>query len=119
MKKNILIIFLIASNVLLSQTTVTKKLGDFYKIKVYNGINVELIKSNESIILVTSAYHMLRAKRLFENEGINVIPYKVDFSSHNNKLITIIDFLPTAENLVKTEKGLRELLGRSFYYIFY
>ena len=79
----------------------------------------ELIKSNKSIILVTSAFHMLRAKKLFENEGINVIPYKVDFSGHNNKLITIIDFLPTAENLAKTEKGLRELLGRSFYYIFY
>ena len=53
MKKKILIIFLIASNVLFSQTTVTKKLVDFYKIKVYNGINVELIKSKEHKIEAT------------------------------------------------------------------
>jgi hypothetical protein len=53
MKKNSLIVFLIVSNVLFSQTTVTKKLGDFYKIKVYNGINVELIRSKEHKIEVT------------------------------------------------------------------
>ena len=53
----------------------------------------ELINSSKSIILVTSAYHMLRAKRLFEKQGFNVIPYKVDYKSKSNKSITIIDFL--------------------------
>ena len=53
MKKYILINFLVLSNVLFSQSTVTKKLGDFYKIKVYNGINIELIRSQEYIIEVT------------------------------------------------------------------
>jgi|TARA_B110000914_G_scaffold139577_1_gene122098 hypothetical protein len=38
---------------LFSQSTVTKKLGDFYKIKVYNGINIELIRSQEHKIQVT------------------------------------------------------------------
>ena len=53
MKKYILINFLVLSNVLFSQSTVTKKLGDFYKIKVYNGINIELIRSQEHKIEVT------------------------------------------------------------------
>ena len=78
----------------------------------------ELISPSKNIILVTSAYHMYRAKRLFEKQGINVIPYKVDYNSQNNKLITIIDFLPTANSLAKTESGFRELLGRLFYSIF-
>jgi len=77
----------------------------------------ELIKSNESIILVTSAFHMLRAKRLFEKQGINVIPYKVDYKSHGNGLTTIIDFLPNANSLARTENGFRELLGRLFYFL--
>ena len=38
---------------LFSQSTVTKKLGEFYKIKVYNGINIELIRSQEHKIQVT------------------------------------------------------------------
>ena len=53
MKKYILINFLVLSNMLFSQSTVTKKLGDFYKIKVYNGINIELIRSQEHKIQVT------------------------------------------------------------------
>ena len=53
MKKYILINFLVLSNMLFSQSTVTKKLGEFYKIKVYNGINIELIRSQEHKIQVT------------------------------------------------------------------
>ena len=33
----------------------------------------------KKIILVTSAFHMKRAKKIFEREGINVLPYPVDF----------------------------------------
>lgn len=47
MKNNILFLFLLSSCMVVSQTTISKKLGDFQKIKVYNGINLELIKSNE------------------------------------------------------------------------
>lgn len=47
MKKIIPLLFLMISNVLISQTTITKKLGDFKKIKVYNRISLELIRSNE------------------------------------------------------------------------
>ena len=59
----------------------------------------ELISPNKRIILVTSAYHMYRAKKLFEKEGIEVIPYKVDYKTSVIKEINILDFLPSADDL--------------------
>ncbi len=38
-----------------------------------------LVKSNPTIILVTSAFHMPRAKQVFEAAGLNVEPFAVDF----------------------------------------
>ena len=77
----------------------------------------ELISPSKRIILVTSAYHMYRAKKLFEKQGFIVIPYKVDYKSERNKEITIIDFLPSADYLKITEIGFREIVGRFFYLI--
>lgn len=77
----------------------------------------ELISSNKTIILVTSAFHMYRAKYLFEKQGFIVIPYKVDYKTSPNNGIRIIDFLPSARNLELTETGIREIIGRLFYLI--
>jgi len=76
----------------------------------------ELISPSKRIILVTSAYHMYRAQRLFEKQGIEVIPYKVDYKVSRNNEIEIMDFLPDAESLKQTETGIRELIGRLIYY---
>jgi uncharacterized SAM-binding protein YcdF (DUF218 family) len=77
----------------------------------------ELISPSKRIIIVTSAYHVYRAKRLFEKQGFEVIPFKVDYKSERNKEITIIDFLPSADYLKITEIGFREIVGRFFYLI--
>jgi uncharacterized SAM-binding protein YcdF (DUF218 family) len=77
----------------------------------------ELISPNKKIILVTSAYHMYRAKRLFEKQGLIVIPYKVDFKASGNNQVTFMDFLPSAINLELTEIGIREIIGRTYYII--
>ena len=77
----------------------------------------ELINPSKRIILVTSAFHMYRAKKLFEKQGFIVIPYKVDYKSEINKEITIIDLLPSAVNLELTEIGIRETIGRLFYLV--
>ena len=37
----------------LAQTTITKKLVEFSTVKVYNGINLELVKSDENKIIIT------------------------------------------------------------------
>jgi uncharacterized SAM-binding protein YcdF (DUF218 family) len=76
----------------------------------------ELIGPSKRIILVTSAYHMYRAKRLFEKQGFKVIPYKVDYKIGRNKEMVIMDFLPDAESLKRTETGIREFMGRLIYF---
>jgi uncharacterized SAM-binding protein YcdF (DUF218 family) len=75
----------------------------------------ELIKNEKNIILVTSAYHMNRARKLFEKEGFNVNGYKVDYKASKNKVITVMDFLPSSGNLELVEIGIREIIARIFY----
>ena len=77
----------------------------------------ELISPSKRIILVTSAYHMYRAKKLFEKQGFEVITCKVDYKSSRESAITVIDFLPSAGNLEMTETGIREIIGRLYYSI--
>ena len=77
----------------------------------------ELISPNKKIILVTSAFHMYRAKSLFEKQGFKVFPYKVDYKAAGNSTLTIMDFLPSAGNLGMTESGIREVIGRIYYFI--
>ncbi len=76
----------------------------------------ELIGSSKRLILVTSGYHMYRAKLLFEKKEIEVIPYKVDYKVERNKEMVIMDFLPDAESLKRTETGIREFMGRLIYF---
>ena len=77
----------------------------------------ELIGPSKRIILVTSAYHMYRAKNLFEKQGFIVIPAKMDFKSNGNDQVTLMYFLPSANNLELSEIGIREIIGRIFYLI--
>ena len=53
MKNYIITLFLITSTSSFSQKTITKTIDDFYKLKVYNGIRLELFQSNESKIEIS------------------------------------------------------------------
>lgn len=53
MKRILLICVLLLQFSIIAQTTITKNLGDFSIIKVYNGIEVELIKSDEQKLEIT------------------------------------------------------------------
>ena len=77
----------------------------------------ELISPSKRIILVTSAFHMYRAKKVFEKQGLIVIPYKVDYKASDNNQVTFMDFLPSTGNLGSTETGMREVIGRLFYLV--
>lgn len=77
----------------------------------------ELINPSKKIILVTSAFHMYRAQGLFEKQGFEVIPYKVDYKANRNNKNTIMDFLPSATNLELTETSIREIIGRIYYLV--
>lgn len=68
----------------------------------------------QRIVLVTSAFHMSRAKRLFEQAGFVVTPYPVDFRV-DVRAITPMDYLPDARAFWRTDLAVRELLGRGYY----
>jgi len=79
----------------------------------------KLLNSNDvKVILVTSAFHMPRAKKVFEASNIKVIPYAVDFISSHQKL-TFMNFVPSAGALSGTSRFVREMIGRLYYNLKY
>lgn len=77
-----------------------------------------LKKGMSNIILVTSAFHMPRAKRVFEAAGISVSPYPVDFLS-GAKETSFIGFIPSAGAFQETSFFVREVIGRLYYKLKY
>ena len=78
-----------------------------------------LLNTNEiKVILVTSAFHMPRAKKVFVASGIKVIPFAVDYISSEQK-ITFMHFIPSAGSLGATSFAVRELIGRLYYNLKY
>lgn len=70
-----------------------------------------------SILLVTSAFHMPRARKLFEKAGFrSIIPYPVDFRVRQRSM-TLMDFLPDARALLNTDRAIREAIGIAFYLV--
>lgn len=76
----------------------------------------------KKIILVTSAFHMKRSKKVFEREGLSVYPFPVDFRSKGkwsgNNWKDPKKWLPNAKNLSDSSNALREIIGRIFYRTF-
>ncbi len=76
------------------------------------GAVVRMLPASARVLLVTSAYHMARAKKEFEQAGLGVVAYPVDFQVSQGKKGSVMDFLPQAEALRNTEQGIKEVLGR-------
>ena len=78
----------------------------------------ELPLIQKRIILVTSAFHMKRAKKIFESEGISVQPYPVDFSSNvsfYSSLRNPLIWMFSSSSLNKSSSAIREIIGRFVY----
>lgn len=77
------------------------------------------LPAGSSIVLVTSAFHMPRAFRLFQRQGLTVIPYPVDFQASGawagNLLADPLNFLPSATGLARSSRALNEAIGRTIY----
>ena len=65
------------------------------------------------ILLVTSAWHMNRAKFLFEKAGLDVVPCPGDFemSCISESVISVKEFIPDAMALVQNSVAVREWVG--------
>jgi len=61
-----------------------------------------------TFILVTSAYHLPRAMKFFQQEGLNPIPAPADFTNpHEDSILSVFQ----AKQLKKTERAWHEYLG--------
>jgi len=79
----------------------------------------KLLSDDKSkVLLVTSAFHMPRAQKVFEAAGINVVPFPVDFQKGLSK-ITFMSFMPSANALSGTSFFVREMIGRIYYNLKY
>lgn len=67
------------------------------------------------VLLVTSAFHMVRARRLFESAGFIVMPFPVDFRQPEGGGFTLSSLIPNAGAAAQTQLSLRELYGRLYY----
>ena len=67
------------------------------------------------IVLVTQAFHMPRAQRMFEAAGFTVLPAPTDFKSRNDKTLTPVDWLPQAKALQNSYYALHEWLGIAWF----
>lgn len=69
------------------------------------------------ITLVTSAFHMRRAKLLFNRQGLEVIPFPTDYRRMDQRPLEALDFLPQADGFNNTEVALKEFYGLLYYSI--
>ncbi len=67
------------------------------------------------IILVTSAFHIRRARFLFERAGFAVESFPVDYQVSEKNDLTVLRYLPNAEALAESERALREVMGLLYY----
>ena len=75
-----------------------------------------LSQGSYRILLVTSAFHMQRAKKLFERKGFLVHPFPVDFKTkHISEWKNPYKWIPNSSSLAKSSQALREILGRIIY----
>ncbi len=92
-----------------------------------NAVNcAAILRENqaETVLLVTSAMHMPRAVEVFQKQGIEVIPYPVDYTVteenwrqlwHGDFLSVVLNIFPNAGNLSLTTSVIKEAIGIAYY----
>jgi len=78
----------------------------------------KMLPKTSEVILITSAFHMPRAEKVFQNQNLKIIPYAVDFRS-SAKDIDVLDFLPQANAFKNSSFYFSEIIGRVYYSLRY
>jgi uncharacterized SAM-binding protein YcdF (DUF218 family) len=77
--------------------------------------SAKILKQNQidTIYLVTHVWHIPRSQRIFEKEGLKVIPVPLGYRYKNP--LTPLDCVPKGDGLTKTREIWHELLGKVWY----
>jgi uncharacterized SAM-binding protein YcdF (DUF218 family) len=75
--------------------------------------SAKLLGERKRIALVTTAWHMRRARRAFEAAGFEVLPAPTAYIGRVES--ELLALLPSAEGLGYSRLALREYLGTAFY----
>lgn len=78
----------------------------------------QLLREDQTAALVTSAFHLPRALRVFKAQGLTVVPHAVDIGGTGSNF-TPMDLLPTAGALSQNSLFVREMIGRVYYRLKY
>ncbi len=71
----------------------------------------------KDILLVTSASHMQRAKKIFDSLGLVVVPVPIDHHAIQGKRMSYHQFVPSSGGLAMSEKALYEYLGNTWWHV--
>ena len=84
---------------------------------IYERLSQTASGTKPKILLVTSAWHMSRAKLLFERRGFDVVPAPTDFemSYVMEQPIKFSDFFPSSEVMTRNTYALKEWVGNFGY----
>lgn len=87
---------------------------------IYAKLSESSGQKKPKILLVTSAWHMSRAKLLFDRVGFDVVPAPTDFEMSYclEHPVEVVDFFPSAEAMSRNAYALKELVGNVGYRLF-
>ena len=68
------------------------------------------------VIIVTSSFHIPRTESIFSKQGISADSFPVDFKALGYE-INWTFFFPSAHGFYETSRGIREYIGRLYYYL--
>lgn len=122
MKKALFILFLLLNSFLFSQTPITRTLGQFKEIKVYDLINVDLIKSTENKITISGKFAedvnviqknnilkiRMKLKKMLNGAQTNVKVYYTELDiidANQGAVITSNDLIKQYELILKAQEG--------------
>jgi len=77
-------------------------------------LEIESGKPAKPWLLITSASHMYRSMRIFQKQGLEVIPLPVDYQTANTLQWTVFDLVDGAQNW---NKLIHEIIGLFAYWI--
>lgn len=77
--------------------------------------SAKILRENHinSIYLVTNDWHLPRAIKIFEKEGLAKIPVPTGF--HNKERFTPFDYLPSIQGFSQTRQIWHETMGQIWY----